>query len=63
MPSIPVNFLIPIAGNQVQHDGSLTPERCLRALCLMRFVNPTAEIRVAARARGPSARACSALAL
>lgn len=52
VPSIPVNFLIPIAGNQVQHDGSLTPERCLRALCLMRFVNPNAEIRVAAGREG-----------
>lgn len=52
VPSIPVNFLIPIAGNQVQHDGSLTPERCLRALCMMRFVNPSAEIRVAAGREG-----------
>lgn len=52
VPSIPVNFLIPIAGNQVQDDGSLTPERCLRALCLMRFVNPTAEIRVAGGREG-----------
>jgi biotin synthase len=46
VPSIPVNFLIPIEGNPVQRDGTLTPERCLRTLCLMRFVNPAAEIRV-----------------
>ena len=52
VPSIPVNFLIPIDGNQVQNDGSLTPERCLRALCLMRFINPTAEIRVAGGREG-----------
>ena len=52
VPSIPVNFLIPIEGNQVQDDGSLTPDRCLRALCLMRFVNPTAEIRVAGGREG-----------
>jgi biotin synthase len=52
VPSIPVNFLIPIKGNQVQTDGSLTPERCLRALCLMRLVNPTAEIRVAGGREG-----------
>lgn len=52
VPSIPVNFLIPIEGNQVREDGSLTPERCLRALCLMRFVNPTAEIRVAGGREG-----------
>ena len=62
VPSIPVNFLIPIAGNQVQHDGSLTPDRCLRALCLMRFVNPTAEIRVAAGREG-HLRGLQALAL
>jgi len=52
VPSIPVNFLIPIDGNQVQNDGSLTPERCLRTLCLMRFVNPRAEIRVAGGREG-----------
>ena len=52
VPSIPVNFLIPIAGNPLQGDGSLTPERCLRALCLMRLVNPAAEIRVAAGREG-----------
>jgi biotin synthase len=62
VPSIPVNFLIPIAGNQVQHDGSLTPERCLRTLCLMRFVNPEAEIRVAAGREG-HLRSMQALAL
>ncbi|MDH3213853.1 MAG: biotin synthase BioB [Myxococcales bacterium] len=61
VPSIPVNFLIPIEGNPVASDGSLTPERCLRALALMRFVNPRAEIRVAGgreghlRALGPLA--------
>lgn len=52
VPSIPVNFLIPIEGNPVVSDGSLTPERCLRALCLMRLINPRAEIRVAAGREG-----------
>ena len=47
-----MNFLIPIDGNQVQEDGSLTPERCLRALCLMRFMNPNAEIRIAGGREG-----------
>ncbi|MFP6639846.1 MAG: biotin synthase BioB [Myxococcota bacterium] len=51
-PSIPVNFLIPIDGNPVQDDGSLTPERCLRALCLMRLTNPRAEIRMAGGREG-----------
>ncbi|NNL65791.1 MAG: biotin synthase BioB [Myxococcales bacterium] len=52
VPSIPVNFLIPIDGNPVQRDGSLTPERCLRALSLMRLVNPRAEIRAAGGREG-----------
>ena len=52
VPSIPVNFLIPIDGNPVQSDGSLSPERCLRTLCMMRLVNPRAEIRVAGGREG-----------
>ncbi len=52
VPSIPVNFLIPIEGNPVQSDGSLTPERCLRALAMVRLVNPRAEVRVAAGREG-----------
>ena len=46
--SIPVNFFLPIAGTQVQDAQSLTPDFCLRVLCLYRFLNPTAEVRVAA---------------
>ena len=60
--SIPVNFLIPIEGNPVLSDGSLTPERCLRALALMRLVNPSAEIRVAGGREG-HLRSLQALAL
>jgi len=52
VPSIPVNFLIPIEGNQVTEDGTLTPERCLRALALMRLVNPRSEIRAAGGREG-----------
>ena len=44
------------------HDGSLTPERCLRALCLMRLVNPRAEIRIAGGREG-HLRSLQALAL
>jgi biotin synthase len=61
VPSIPLNFLIPIEGNRVLSDGSLTPERCLRTLAMLRLVNPRAEIRVAGgreghlRALGPLA--------
>jgi len=52
VPSIPVNFLVPIDGNPVQRDGSLTPERCLRALALVRLVNPRAELRAAGGREG-----------
>jgi biotin synthase len=62
VPSIPVNFLIPIEGNPLGSDGSLTPERCLRALCMMRLVNPRAEIRVAGGREG-HLRSLQALAL
>ena len=47
-PSIPVNFFIPIPGNTVKNASALTPEYCLRVLCLFRFLNPKAEVRVAA---------------
>ncbi len=46
--SIPVNFLIPIAGIALKEAKGLTPEYCLRILCLFRFLNPKAEIRMAA---------------
>jgi biotin synthase len=62
VPSIPVNFLIPIEGNPVVSDGSLSPERGLRALALMRLINPRAEIRVAGGREG-HLRALSPLAL
>jgi biotin synthase len=52
VPSIPVNFLIPIEGNPVRTDGSLTPERALRALCLFRLANPRAEVRAAGGREG-----------
>lgn len=58
--SIPVNFLHPIdgtplgggergpgAGDQGSQPAPLNARECLRALCLMRFVNPQSEIRIA----------------
>jgi biotin synthase len=62
VPSIPVNFLIPIDGNPLLSDGSLSPERCLRVLALMRLTNPRAEIRVAGGREG-HLRTLGALAL
>lgn len=46
--SIPVNFFIPIEGAQLKGQPALSPEYCLRALCLYRLLNPKAEIRIAA---------------
>jgi biotin synthase len=52
VPSIPVNFLIPIEGNPVVSDGSIHPERALRVLAMMRLANPRAEVRIAAGREG-----------
>jgi biotin synthase len=62
VPSIPVNFLIPIDGNPIQSDGSITPERALRTLCLFRLANPSAEVRAAGGREG-HLRSLEALAL
>jgi biotin synthase len=45
--SIPVNFLIPFDGTPLQGTWELTPQRCLRILAMVRFVNPRAEVRIA----------------
>jgi biotin synthase len=45
--SIPVNFLNPIPGTPFEDKKQLTPQRCLKTLCLFRFINPSKEIRVA----------------
>jgi len=45
--SIPINFLHPIPGTPLADANHLTPQRCLKALCLFRFINPSKEIRVA----------------
>lgn len=64
--SIPVNFLVPIPGNAVTRPiscgAALSPRFCLRVLCLMRLVNPNAEIRMAA-GREIHLRSLQALAL
>jgi len=48
VPSIPVNFLIPIQGTQIKVPSTLTPDYCLRVLCVFRFINPQTELRIAA---------------
>ncbi|MBK8424075.1 MAG: biotin synthase BioB [Elusimicrobia bacterium] len=45
--SIPINFLIPVPGTAQQGRNDLTPNRCLKILCLIRFLNPSMEVRIA----------------
>jgi biotin synthase len=45
--SVPVNFLIPIEGTPLAKEWSLTPQRCLRILAMVRFVCPDIEVRLA----------------
>jgi biotin synthase len=45
--SIPVNFLNSIPKTPFEEKRELTPQRCLKTLCLFRFVNPNKELRVA----------------
>jgi biotin synthase len=45
--SVPVNFLIPIEGTPLAERSDLDPRRCLRVLCLYRFLLPSQEIRIA----------------
>jgi biotin synthase len=44
--SIPVNFLHAIDGTPLEGVRELDPRRCLKVLCLYRFVCPTKELRV-----------------
>jgi len=46
--AVPVNFLVPIKGTPFETiDNRLNPQKCLKILCLARFVNPRGEIRAA----------------
>jgi biotin synthase len=45
--SIPLNFLHAIDGTPLEQKEYLNPRDCLRALCMMRFVNPKSELRIA----------------
>jgi len=46
--SIPINFYLPIEGASLEQKPDLSPEYCLRVLCLFRLMNPDVEIRLAA---------------
>lgn len=45
--SIPLNFLIPIDGTELQDRSDLNPRYCLKALAMFRFANPNRELRIA----------------
>jgi biotin synthase len=45
--SVPVNFLIPFDGTPLAGQWNLTPQKCLRILAMVRFVCPSAEVRLA----------------
>ncbi|WP_071459671.1 biotin synthase BioB [Bacillus massilinigeriensis] len=45
--SIPCNFLNSIDGTPLEGRKELTPRKCLKLLAMMRFVNPSKEIRIA----------------
>ncbi|RLQ98115.1 biotin synthase BioB [Falsibacillus albus] len=44
--SIPVNFLHAIDGTPLEGVNELDPIYCLKVLCLMRYINPSKEIRI-----------------
>ncbi|MFD2169534.1 biotin synthase BioB [Tumebacillus lipolyticus] len=44
--SIPVNFLNAIDGTPLEGAQHLDPRKCLKAVAMMRFVNPSKEIRL-----------------
>lgn len=44
--SIPCNFLVAIEGTPLGHLDELEPVKCLKILAMMRFVNPSKEIRI-----------------
>lgn len=48
VPSIPVNFFLPVPGHEVKAPSVLSADFCIRALCMFRLANPSAEIRMAA---------------
>ena len=46
--AVPINFLIPIEGTPFGSlDTGLNPRKCLKILCLTRFLNPRSEVRAA----------------
>ena len=45
--SLPINFLHPIEGTPMEGFNHLTPMKCLKVLCVARFLNPKSDLRAA----------------
>ncbi len=60
--SIPVNFLDPRPGTPMGDQPRMSPAECLKTLAMVRFVNPTRDIRIAG-GREVNLRSMQALAL
>ena len=45
--SIPLNMLYPVPGTPFEDKKNLTPQRCIKILCLFRFLHPSRELRAA----------------
>jgi biotin synthase len=45
--SIPINFLDPRPGTPLAEQPKQDPKKCLKVLCMVRFVNPSRDIRCA----------------
>jgi biotin synthase len=53
--SVPINFLMPIAGTPLENTSAITPLEALQSIALFRFILPDKEIRVCA-GRGTALR-------
>ena len=63
--SIPINALMPIKGTALENRTQVSPEDIMRTIAMFRFINPEANIRLAAGrkilpANGENAFLCGA---